>query len=149
MWAHNKSLAWALFACLLLAAPFARAQSGQVSISAILIRASNDPAPLDRRLDAIEYKLRRLFQFEHYRFMGEGSATLGLPSNGVLTLGHGVRLEVHAFSADRDRIRAQVKWSRNEEVLLSTTVVMTKNVPVILGGVPDGNGTLIISLSVR
>ena len=151
MWVHKRFAVWAisLLSCVLLAAPAARAQTGSLGVKALLIRASNDPAPLDTRLDVIEYKLRRLFQFEHYRFMGEGSATLGLPGDSVLTLGHGIRLEIHVFNADGDRIRSQVRWFRNDEVLLTTTVVMTKEVPVVLGGVPDGNGTLIIALTVQ
>ncbi|HBA85331.1 MAG TPA: hypothetical protein DCZ95_14690 [Verrucomicrobia bacterium] len=138
-----------LLLAVLVAAPGARAQSDLLNVNAILIRASNDPAPLDTRLDAIEYKLRRLFQFEHYRFMGEGSATLGLPGDSVLSLGRGNRMEIHVFTADRGRIRSQVRWFQNDAVLLTTTVVMTKNVPVVLGGVPDGNGTLIVALTVR
>ena len=119
------------------------------SIQAMLIRASNDPAPLDQRLDVIEYKLRRLFNFEHYRFMGDASAMVNLPGEATLSLGSGVRLEINAFHADGDRVRSQVKWMRNDQVLLSTTVVMTPNTPVVLGGVPDGNGTLIVTLIVK
>ena len=139
-----------LFAAVCLLASWARAQSDDLlSVNAILIRASNDPAPLDTRLDVIEYKLRRLFQFEHYRFMGEGTATLGLPGESVLSIGSGNRMEIHVFHADGSRVRTQVRWLKDEQVLLSTTVVMSRNVPVVLGGVPDGNGTLIVALTVK
>ena len=139
-----------LFAVVFALASGASAQSDSLNVNAILIRASNDPAPLDTRLDVIEYKLRRLFQFEHYRFMGEGTATLGLPGESTLSVGAGNRLEIHVFTADGGRIRSQVRWSRNDAVLLSTTVVMTKDVPVVLGGVPDGQGgTLIVALTVK
>ena len=126
-----------------------RAENDQVTLTAMLIRASNDGAPLDQRLDAIEYKLRRVFQFEYYRFMGESSSTFHLPGDGSLSLGQGIRLEFHSFHAERDRIRSQVKWMRNDDVLLSTTVVMSRNVPVILGGVPDNGGTLIVTVTVK
>ncbi|MFH0879665.1 MAG: hypothetical protein V2A34_08125 [Lentisphaerota bacterium] len=125
------------------------AQTDQVTLNAMLIRASNDGAPLDQRLEAIEFKLRRVFQFEYYRFVGESSSTISLPGDVTLSLGQGIRLEVKSFHADGDRIRSQVRWLRNDDVLLSTTVVMTRKVPVILGGVPDGSGTLIVTLTVR
>jgi hypothetical protein len=137
-----------LLAVVCLPISWAHAQD-TLSVNAILIRASNDPAPLDTRLDVIEYKLRRLFQFEHYRFMGEGTATLGLPGESVLSIGSGNRMEIHVFHADGSRVRTQVRWLKNDQVLLSTTVVMSRNVPVVLGGVPDGNGTLIVALTVK
>ena len=63
-----------------------------VTIQATLILASNDAAPLDSRLDKVEYKLRRIFGFEYYRHYGEGAAVLNLPGESTVELGHGFRL---------------------------------------------------------
>ena len=131
-------------ACLLTAAATSSAEP--VSIQATLILASNDPAPLDSRLDKVEYKLRRIFGFEYYRHYGEGSALLNLPGQSTIDLGHGFRLRMAASGSRDDKIRTTVQWFRGDELVLNTTVGMKSGVPVILGGISHGGGTLIVTL---
>lgn len=129
------------------AAPTARGET--VELQATLILASNTSAPLDARLDYIEYKLRRVFGFEYYRHYGEGSALLALPGSTELALGHGSGLRLQAEAAGGGRLRVAVRWHRDGQVLLDTTVVMSRGSPVILGGVPQDQGTLIVTLLAR
>jgi len=131
-------------ACLLATAAVSRAEP--VTIHATLILASNDPAPLDSRLDKVEYKLRRIFGFEYYRHYGEGSAVLNLPGQSTVDLGHGFRLSISASGSKDDKIRTSVQWFRRDEVVLNTTVGMNRGVPVILGGISHEGGTLIVTL---
>ena len=130
-------------ACLLATAGVSRA--GPVTIQATLILASNDPAPLDSRLDKVEYKLRRIFGFEYYKYYGEGTALLNLPGESTVDLGHGFRLSISA-SGSGDKLRTSVQWYRGDEMVLNTTVGMKRGVPVILGGISHGGGTLIVTL---
>jgi hypothetical protein len=124
-------------------------RAAPVTIEAMMILASDDSAPLDRRLDRIEYKLRRIFGFEHYRHFGEGRVTVELPAETTLQLGKGYRLRIDARKADKGRIRTRVEWFKGEQPLLSTSVVLKKGAPAILGGPPHGEGTLIVTLTAK
>lgn len=124
----------------------ARAESSVVTVRAVLIRASNEPAAQDPRLDAIEYKLRRIFGFEYYRFVASSSVTLPSNGEGTLDLGAGQRLRLRLGNG-RDSVRAEVRWFRGDDLVLNTTVRVGRGTPVILGGISDGPGTLIITLT--
>ena len=137
-----------LTACWLFAGA-ATAAAKPVSVEAMLILASNEPAALDQRLEYVEYKLRRIFGFEYYRYYGEGSAILEPPASTVIDLGHGFRLDITTSDAGDDKIRASVRWLRGEEVVLNTTVGMKRNTPVILGGIQHEGGTLIVTLTAK
>ena len=123
----------------------ARAQQ-VVSIQAVMIHASDRPSAQDPRLDNIEYQLRRTFRFEYYKHIGEGSAAVNLPGATVLNLGGDFQLNLAASDAGKGRVRAAVQWMRGSDVVLNTTVVMTRGVPVVLGGISHEGGTLIVTL---
>jgi hypothetical protein len=148
MLAHNIGRAFkvVLLASVCLPAAVAVSRAEPVTIQATLILASNEPAPLDSRLDRIEYKLRRIFGFEYYRHYGAGSALLNLPGESTVDLGHGFRLSISASGAKDDKIRTSVQWFRGDEMVLNTTVGMKRGVPVILGGISHEGGTLIVTL---
>lgn len=122
-----------------------RAEAQHVTLEAMLIQATDRPQAMDQRLDKIEYRLRRVFAFEHYGFMGESRTILSLPSETTVALGHGYSLRVNA-SAQDGRIRAQVQWIKGESILLNTSVTQKRGVPSILGGPPYNDGTLILVL---
>jgi hypothetical protein len=121
--------------------------SAQVAgLRATLILASDDPAAQDPRLDRVEFRLRRIFHFPYYRHYGDGAAAVNLPGEATLRLGHGNDLQIHATDAKDGRVRAQVRWLRDGNLVLNTTVVMSRGTPVILGGVSQAGGTLIVTL---
>mgnify|MGYP001250035187 CR=1 FL=1 len=120
-----------------------------VDLDAMLILASNDPAPLDRRLERVEFQLRPLFRFEYYRHMGGSSASVNLPGTTSIALGDGHHLEVRATARDGKKVRAEVRWFRGDQPLLSTGVNLQPGKPVILGGVPHDKGKLIVTLTAR
>jgi len=117
-----------------------------VGIKAMMILASNESSAQDLRLDAVEYKLRRIFGFEYYKHFGEASAMVNIPGNTTLDLGHGYRLKIRVSGADNG-FKASVNWLRGDESVLNTTVKMKRRVPVILGGISHGGGTLIVTLT--
>ena len=119
-----------------------------VQFEAMMILASNDSAPLDRRLERVEFQLRRMFRFEYYRHMGSGQASAILPSKFTLDLGHGHQLAIDA-SGKGDRIRSSVVWYRDGKSVLNTAVGMKPGSHAILGGIPYDGGTLIITLVAR
>jgi len=126
--------------------PVAHAET--VSVDAMLIHASDRPAALDTRLDKIEYRLRRMFRFEHYGYMGGAQALLTLPSSTTLSLGHGYTLQIQATSS-KGRVRADLEWKKGNQSLMKSTLAQSRGVPAILGGPPHDGGTLILILEFR
>ncbi len=141
-----KWLTVLLFGALLLAAaPEARAQP--MEIEAMLILASNEPAPLDRRLERVDYILRPLLRFETYQLLGQGSVMINTPGTATIALGDGHVLNLRT---GRDRgSHVEVTWQRGDARMLSTSVKLQRGKPTILGGVPHGNGRLIVTVSVK
>jgi hypothetical protein len=146
MWIR-RALTLVPLLALLLAPAAAVAGDPALSIEAMLIHASNNPAPLDTRLDKVEYKLRRVFQFEHYRYYGGATVPLTVPGASVMDLGHNNKLTVNATGSHKGRVEASLKWENESGVVLNTTVVMSRGVPVILGGGMQEGGTLILSIT--
>lgn len=119
-----------------------------VTFDSMLILATDEPAPLDRRLARVEHQLRPLFRFPHYRHLGESSVSVNLPGTAQLALGDGNYLSVRGLERD-GRIWAEVRWMRGEQALLSTAVNLQRGKPVILGGAPHDKGKLIVTLTAR
>jgi|GEM_PF-682560 hypothetical protein len=124
------------------------AQGQTIEMEAMLIHASDRPAALDTRLDKIEFKLRRMFRFEHYGYMGGAKTIVTLPSSTVLALGHGYTLHVQAASS-KGRMRAELEWKKGNQSLMKSTLSQSRGVPAILGGPPHEGGTLILVLEFR
>jgi hypothetical protein len=112
----------------------------RTAIRAILVVASNDKGPSDKRLAAYEPTLRNILRFESYRFLGEGSATLDIPAKGALSLGQGHRLEVETENADKRTVHLRVGWFDGGRVLMRTVISQRPGVPTVLGGPSRGNG---------
>lgn len=121
------------------------AHAEAVQLQAMMIQAQNEPAPMDRRLERVEYKLRRVFGFNYYSYVGEGSLMLNAGSEATMSLprGHSLRIRLGGKG------KAEVRWFRDGEALLSTSVGLSRNSPVVLGGVPSDGGTLILVLDQR
>lgn len=138
------------FLCLVLVwlalAPFARGDDGTVTLQALMIQAQNESAPIDRRLEKVEYKLRRVFGFQFYRYVGEGNLALASRGEGTISLPDGHRLQIRLGGRGG---HAEVRWSRNDEPLLSTSVALSRNAPVVLGGIPANGGKLILVLTAQ
>jgi len=122
----------------------AMAQGDTVTLQVLMIQAQNDSAPIDRRLEKVEYKLRRVFGFQFYRFIGESSITLPPRGEGVVELPDGHRLRVRISGKGKN---AEVRWFRNDEAQFSASVGIAKNSPVVLGGIPSNGGKLIMVLT--
>ncbi len=132
---------WWIAIGLLVCATGASAQT--VTMETMLIHASDRPAALDTRLDRVEYRLRRIFQFEHYGFLGETRTLITLPSQTRIDIGHGYTLSVNASSRN-GRVRAEIEWHSAGQRLMSTSISQRRGVPAILGGPPHDEGVLIL-----
>lgn len=137
-----------ILAVMLAMAGAATSFADAVQLHAMRILASNEPAPLDRRLERVDYQLRPLFRFESYRFLSDGSGVINTPGETTIALGDGHSVRVRA-TGDRGGVRAEVQWTRGGQTIVSTVVNLKRNRPAILGGVPDGSGTLIVTLGLQ
>ncbi len=118
------------------------ASAEPVRLEAMLVLASDEPAPLDYRLSKVEHKLRPLFRFPHYKLLGESSGVLVIPGETSLALGDGHHVDVASGGGGV----FQVRWLRGGQPMLNTGVRLERGKPVILGGVPGPGGTLIVTL---
>ncbi len=127
-----------------LGVPLAAAQQ-TVTMDVLLIHASDRPAALDTRLDRVEFRLRRIFGFEHYGFLQQERTLLTLPTQTRVRLvtGHVVQLRAERLNG---RIRAHIEWYQDQERLVATTITQRRGVPAILGGPPHDEGNLILVL---
>ena len=113
--------------------------SEHARIQGILISASNDRGETDRRLAPYEPTLRRILRFESYRFLGDDSASLGVPQRGHLSLGEGQELELETESGDGRSVRLKVRWLKGGRVLMSTGLALRPGVPAVIGGPSTGH----------
>ncbi len=120
--------------------------AGHVELNGFLLIATDEPGARDPRLQRYESNLRKLFRFSSYRLIGEGRRHSSLPGESSLTLGKGYSMYVEVENSGKDRIRARVKWSQGERILIHTTAVLRRDNPLILGGPAHENGTLILIL---
>ena len=115
-------------------------QAGErATIEGILISASNEAGQTDQRLAAYEPTLRRILRFESYRFLGNDSASLGIPEQGRMDIGAGHQLEVGMESSDGRTIHVKIRWIAYGRKLMETGLVLRPGVPVVLGGPSTGN----------
>lgn len=132
---------------LMLLVPALKADGG-VELKAVCVHGSNDPAPMDDRLDGIEFQLRKLLPFEHFKFIAEGSSIIRLPGETTIGLQEGFFLEIRAWRAEEDRLRAEVSWMEGSRTLLKTAVNLKPGgKPAVLGGIAQGSGKLIVVLT--
>lgn len=122
------------------AAPVAERASARAAVQAILVSASNAKGETDRRLSAYEPTLRRILRFESYRFLGEGTASLGVPAAGRLSLGRGHTLELETEAADGKALRVKVRWIGEGRTLMNTGLALRPGVPAVLGGPANDRG---------
>lgn len=119
-------------------APIAHAAE-HARVQGILISASNDRGETDRRLSAYEPTLRRILRFESYRFLGDDTASLGVPADGHLSLGEGNELEIQTESSDGRSVRLKVRWLKGGRTLMSTGLALRPGVPAVIGGPSTGH----------
>ncbi|MCZ7591261.1 MAG: hypothetical protein M5U15_03515 [Kiritimatiellae bacterium] len=139
-----KVIAGILFAVFLLGV-VTPTEAAPMEVEAMLILASNEPAPLDRRLERVDYLLRPVLRFETYRLLAQSSVILPDGASATVALEDG-----HVLYLQRGKKnRVEVTWQRGDTRLLSTGVGLERNKPTILGGVPQGEGRLIVTLMIK
>lgn len=117
----------------------ARAAGGGVSVRGILISASNQKGESDGRLAAFVPNLRRILRFESFKFLGEDSASFGVPGNGELSLGQGQTVELASESSDGKTVLLKVRWSAG----VRHEYVLQRGGTTVLAGPSTGKGEVL------
>lgn len=121
----------------------------RVSLQGILIAASNEEGQTDRRLAPFEGNLRRVLRFRSYRYIGEGSTTLGVPGEGALGLGRGHRLEISTDESRGNQVRVNVQWREGGSTVLNTGLSLAPGAHTVLGGARGDNDEVYAVILIR
>lgn len=124
-------------------------QSEAATLEATLIYASGEPASLDRRMDNIEFRLRRLFKFEHYQLLDQKTAAIGPKSETDISFVDGYSLHLTTGKGGENGFPVTIVWYKNGTKLMSTGIKVGKSKPAVLGGPAYRKGNLILSIELK
>ena len=129
-----------LLACFAL--PLSAQAADGTSVLAILITASKEKAPADKRLAPYEATLQRNLPESSFTYAGEGSAAVSGKDNRSIPLGNGHRIELQGISKDADGISIKVRWLNGKSVVMNNAFTFQPGVPIVLGQRPIGDGNV-------
>lgn len=124
-------------------------QAEAATLEATLIYASEEPASLDRRMDNIEFRLRRLFKFEHYQLLDQKTALIGPNSETHISFVEGYTLNLKTGKGGEKGFPVTIVWNQNGKKLMSTGIKVGKSKPAVLGGPAYRKGNLILSIELK
>lgn len=122
--------------------PIAVRAADGASVHAILITASKEKAPADRRLAIYEATLQRNLPESSFRYVGEGRATVAGSAKASITLDAGHEVILEGGSRDADGIVLKVRWLNDKSVIMNNTFTFQPGVPIVLGQRPSGDGNV-------
>jgi len=129
-----------LLACL--APPLAARDADDASVHAILITASKEKAPADKRLAPYEATLQRNLPESSFTYVAEGAASVSGKNSRNISLGDGHRIELQGIEKDADGISMKVRWMNGNSVVMNNAFTFKPGVPIVLGQRPGGDGNV-------
>jgi hypothetical protein len=130
--------------CLLFAMfapPLSLHAADQASVHAILIIASKEKAPADRRLAPYEATLQRNLPESSFRFAGEGKASVaGKSTRAKINLTGEHRVELEGGEKGADGILIKVRWMHGKTMVMNNAFTFQPGVPIVLGQRSSDNG---------
>jgi hypothetical protein len=119
------------------------------SIQARLVRAANESAPLDGRLQDIEPKLKRIFGYTHYRQIGDQQTELKTGVRLKLYPGEGFTMFVLSKSARKRMHELEIELYSGKVSVTKATVKIPEQGSVLLKGPEVGSTLIVVALTVR
>ncbi len=135
---RNRILAIIAFTAIIMPATAYAAQ--QLSIR--MVEADNQSEYIDASLSDVSSVLRRNLPYKRFRMLGHGNSAL--PTGGNTSFPNGYSLIVSGPAAN-----CAVKILKNNKPLLTTSVSLRGNTPLIVGGFPAGAGKHLFILNLR
>jgi len=118
------------------------AQETKVALDVTVIRASNDGTGVDPALGDLKSRLSSL-KFNSYKRVSATSLNVEPPQGGNVTLPGGKVLQLAGVARSDDRVQMDVSVAN----VVRTRVSLANHGTVMLGGIDDGNGELILAIS--
>jgi hypothetical protein len=126
----------------LVAAPFTARAADDASVHAILIIASTEKTNADPRLAPYEATLQRNLPESSFRFVNEGTASVGQGRAANISLGSGHRIELEGASRAADGIQIKVRWLNGKTTVMTNSFMFQPGIPIVLGRRSSGNGAV-------
>lgn len=136
----SRFLTWLLPIALLLCISASPAAAGSLSIR--LVEAHNESTAVASGLRDVAGTLRQSLPYKGFDLLG--SSSMGLPAKGTASLGSGFSVRC---TGPQNSMSAVIM--RNGKQVLSTSLNLRSNTPVILGGFSSKRGRLLVLLVAR
>jgi hypothetical protein len=123
----------------------AKAPQRGVSLSAMLISASNEKGESDRRLAAYVPNLKTSLRFETFKLIGESSARVEMPGSTEIALPQGQTVKVEVAYYGEGKVWMRVIWMDGDRQVMN--VVYTKwerGKPAVAGTTKDGQNLALL-----
>jgi hypothetical protein len=126
------------------ALPLAAQAADDATVHAILITASKEKAPADKRLAPYEATLQRNLPESSFSFVAEGTASFSGKGTKSISLGSGHRIDLETGTKEADGIFVKVRWLNGRTVVIENAFTFQPggSKTVVLGQRPSGDGNL-------
>ncbi len=118
------------------------AQGSKIALDVKVIRASNDGSGIDPALGDLRSRLSNL-KFNSYELVSSKSLNVEPPKGGKVSLPGGKVLQFGDVARADDRVQMDVSVAN----VVRTRVSLANHGTVMLGGIDDANGELILAIS--
>jgi hypothetical protein len=134
----------------LVAMPAPARAAEAASVQAILINATKEKAPADRRLAPYEETLQRNLPESSFHLVSEGSASVVGPNGrATISLGGAHRIELEGGAKDAEGIHLKIQWLNGKTVVMNNSFTLRPGVPVVqlLRPSDDGKVPIVIVIA--
>lgn len=125
----------------------AAAAPGSVAVDIGVVAASNEGTSIDPALSALRTKLQSMFTYSSYKMLDRMKRTLAVGEAGVFALPGGRSMRVTPVPAPDQKVRLAVQITEGGRSLLTTTVGLSRGGMVLVGGLPNPSGVMILMIS--
>jgi hypothetical protein len=137
-----------LFLAVVFAAGAASAAApGSVAVDIGVVAASNEGTSIDPALSALRTKLQSMFTYSSYKMLDRMKRTLAVGEAGDFALPGGRSMRVTPVPAPDKKVRLAVQITEGGRSLLTTTLGLSRGGMVLVGGLPNPSGVMILMIS--
>ncbi len=120
---------------------------GSVAVDIGVVSASNEGTSIDPSLSALRTKLQSMFTYSSYKMLDRMKRTLAVGEAGDFALPGGRSMRVTPVPAPDKKVRLAVQITEGGRSLLTTTLGLSRGGMVLVGGLPNPSGVMILIIS--
>ena len=118
-----------------------------VAVDIGVVAASNEGTSIDPSLASLRAKLQSMFNYSSYRMLDRMKRTLAVGEAGDFALPGGRNLRVTPAPAPERKVRLAVQITEGGRSVLATTLGLSRGGMVLVGGLPNPSGVMILIIS--